>query len=121
MFVLLEHQTPDGLVHWDLLIEVSGQERLATWRLAENPIGRQDAVAAERIGDHRHVYLDYEGPLSDDRGQVRRVDRGEAALAMISDDALRIELCGQSLRGGYEIVAGAGRVVFRPYTGRMLG
>jgi hypothetical protein len=106
MFVLLEHQTSDGAVHWDLLIEVSGQERLATWRLAENPIGRPDAIAAERIGDHRRVYLDYEGPLSEDRGKVRRLDRGACRVGYASGNALIAELMGQRWHGIYEIVAG---------------
>lgn len=125
MFVLLEHRTdePSGMgsargpsrIHWDFLIEVPGQERLATWRLADNPIGQAGAVTAERIGDHRRVYLTYEGEISGGRGRVRRIDRGEAALQTYAERELRAELRGGRLAGCYEIVvASAERLVFRP-------
>jgi hypothetical protein len=34
-------------------------------------------IRAEELGDHRLAYLEYEGPLSGDRGRVRRYDAGE--------------------------------------------
>src|SRR5262245_56825245 len=69
-FVLLEHDHPTP--HLDLLFEVG--EVLWAWRLAQMP-AEEMAVAATRNFDHRLVYLDYEGPISGDRGRVRRVDR----------------------------------------------
>lgn len=71
--VLLEHALPDGTVHWDWLIQEPGapqDERVPTFRL-EQPLG--EPAYGERIGDHRAMYLDYEGPISQDRGVVRRV------------------------------------------------
>ena len=128
MFVLLEHDTRDeaargrrpgaGQVHWDLLIEVPGQERLATWRLAENPIEVPAEIAAERIADHRRVYLEYEGGLGGGRGSVRRLDRGASVLEEYSEHKVTADLEGAHLRGRYEIVRHAGGTMsFRRATG----
>jgi hypothetical protein len=56
-------------------------------------------VPAEPLGDHRVHYLDYEGPVSGNRGTVKRWDSGTYDL--LSDDADRLcfRLCGQSIRG----------------------
>jgi hypothetical protein len=70
-FVILEHDHPT--LHWDLMLEAG--EVLQTWRLAAPPMG-PDAIAATALGDHRHMYLDYEGPVSGDRGSVQRWDAG---------------------------------------------
>jgi DNA polymerase ligase (LigD)-like protein len=70
-FVVLEHDWP--VVHWDLLLECGPV--LKAWRLLAEP-GPGRAVPAEPNFDHRLLYLDYEGPLSGDRGRVRRWDAG---------------------------------------------
>jgi hypothetical protein len=55
-----------------------GQSPLVTFRLDT----RLDALAegghlrAERAPDHRPAYLSYEGPISGDRGRVRRLAAG---------------------------------------------
>ncbi len=101
-------------VHWDLLIEIQGQERLATWRLRENPLGAAGPVAAERIGDHRRVYLDFEGEMSGGRGLVRRVDWGRAQTEALAGETCVIELTGARLRGRFEITRNPqGGLVFR--------
>ena len=70
-FVILEHDHPH--LHWDLMLEVAGV--LRTWRLAIPP--RPGATGeATPLGDHRIAYLDYEGPVSGNRGAVRRWDAG---------------------------------------------
>ena len=120
-FALLEHdQTPAGAalaerdVHWDLLLEIADQERLPTWRLAANPVDADQPIAAERIQDHRRVYLDYEGEVSGGRGVVRRLDRGDVQALHLSGDAARFTLAGELLRGTYRIDADAdGGLVFR--------
>ena len=49
---------------------------LRTWALAEEPAAQAE-IAAEALGDHRLDYLEYEGPVSGDRGSVSRWDEGE--------------------------------------------
>ena len=112
MFVLLEHRTQSGAVHWDFLIEVPGRELLATWRLAENPTQQAGEIIAERIADHRSAFLEYEGPLSADRGSVRRVDRGTATVRRWDNRGLLAELHGELIAGWYEITA-LDQTVFR--------
>lgn len=119
MFVLLEHDTtacknaPEGVGrHWDLLLEVPGQERLATWRLTADPCQGMP-VPAERIGDHRRHYLTYEGPLSDDRGVVRRIDAGSAQIVREGLERLVLRLDGRHLAGLFEIAPGTAGLEFR--------
>jgi hypothetical protein len=111
VFALLEHTVGEA-VHWDLLIEQPEATGLATWRLAANPIRAAGPTPAERIADHRAVYLDYEGPLSDERGTVRRVDCGPAVIHSRSEQRWEVELFGAELRGRFELCrAHSGRVV----------
>ncbi len=122
MFALLEHDTtPDGAprgdqptVHWDLIIEAPGCERLPTWRLAANPLDSAAEIPAERIEDHRRVYLEYEGVIAGGRGTVRRLDRGGAEIEQLTDDKLVVTLGGGRLRGRFAVSVGPGEhVVFR--------
>ncbi|MBI2808544.1 MAG: hypothetical protein HYX68_26450 [Planctomycetes bacterium] len=70
-FVILDHDHPE--LHWDLMLEAG--DALRTWRLAEPPEpGR--TIDATALGDHRAMYLNYEGPVSGDRGTVKRWDSG---------------------------------------------
>jgi hypothetical protein len=107
MFVLLEHRCGDD-VHWDFMIEHDPDGRLPTWRLEHNPVGRADPIRATRIGEHRRVYLDYEGPISGDRGDVHRIDRGPAQILEMDDRQLLIELAGERLRGLFELLLSEG-------------
>jgi hypothetical protein len=70
-YAILEHDYPQR--HWDFLLETANQ--LRSWRLAEKPQGER-AVRAEAIANHRLLYLDYEGPISGERGRVTRWDGG---------------------------------------------
>jgi len=101
-FVILHHSAPDG-EHWDLMIETG--EKLATWRLGENPCesDRWRTIDAERIADHRKVYLEYEGPLTGDRGSVTRVDAGTCQLLSTDAAAWRFQAEGAQFRGSFEI------------------
>ena len=76
-FVVLLHETPANCsrgTHFDLMLEHGAM--LRTWALDRLP-QLDETVVAERLADHRPVYLDYEGDVSGERGQVRRVDQGE--------------------------------------------
>ena len=71
-FVVLEHDHP--FLHWDLMLEHSGV--LQTWRLLQAPQAGE-WISAERLPDHRLHYLDFEGPVSGNRGHVHRTVAGE--------------------------------------------
>jgi hypothetical protein len=75
-YSILEH-VGHGETHWDLLLEVEGQERLRTLRLARWPLEIGGSCASGELDPHRRVYLEYEGPISGDRGSVTRVDAGD--------------------------------------------
>ena len=117
MFALLEHTTPDG-IHWDLLVEQPGADRLATWRLRANPIER-DACLAEPIGDHRRIYLEFEGDIGGGRGVVRHLDRGPATIVTGPDGTIRLRLGGAVLRGDFDLIGTAAGLEFRPAEPRM--
>jgi hypothetical protein len=98
-FVILHHILPDG-EHWDLMLQRG--ETLLTWRLDADPTGPNPfPVSAWRIGEHRLAYLDYEGPVSDNRGHVTRVDTGTYELRAMSDRGCRFELRGGCLTGTF--------------------
>ena len=91
-FVLLEHDHPTR--HWDLMLEVGAV--LWTWRIDANPcLGAP--CRAVRIADHRPLYLDYEGPVSGDRGRVNRVAGGEYEWEEDSPGWLVVLLRGENL------------------------
>jgi hypothetical protein len=113
MFVLLEHTTRDG-VHWDFIIEVSGRALLPTWRLPQNPLETSGNIPAELIADHPAHFLEYEGPLREGRGSVRRLDRGAATVLRLDARRLKAEVSGDRLCGIIEVSTGPdGRCYFR--------
>jgi hypothetical protein len=93
-FVILEHDHPQ--LHWDLMLETGGV--LRTWRLLAPP-EEGCAVAAEASFDHRLAYLDYEGPVSGNRGHVRRWDHGTYQIEDEQTDRLCLLMDGQRLHG----------------------
>ena len=75
-----------------------GGRACTTGGLTEEPIpGR--SIAAEPLPDHRLVYLDYEGPISGNRGTVARWDAGEFELEFESPLVIVLTLIGGHLRG----------------------
>lgn len=94
-FAILKHDHP--FVHWDLLLEDG--ESCQTWRLMLEPAAGI-AVPAERIADHRLVYLDYEGPVSGDRGSVTRFDAGHFEWKHKADKAVEVNLFGSHITSG---------------------
>jgi hypothetical protein len=98
-FVILEHNHPE--LHWDLMLESAGH--LRTWRLAEAPRGKQ-LIAAQAIPDHRLAYLDYEGPVSGNRGTVRRWDGGNYRLEQDGEIGLILTMEGSRISGRTELL-----------------
>lgn len=118
--------------HWDFMLERE-EGLLATWKLyslpkvwqsssaktqaegkaaaGQRPAGASvpespaaEVFAATRLHDHRIVYLDYEGPISGDRGFVTRIDRGTYEALEINDAKWRVRLNGDKLVGHVELV-----------------
>lgn len=102
-YVVLEHtgtETYKPGRHWDLMLETSGA--LQTWELDHIPEagGRGRAL---RLADHRLDYLDYEGPISGDRGAVRRWAHGVYESVSETPDELIIRLNGP-LQGNLRLI-----------------
>ena len=77
-FVVLKH---DGISdpHFDFMIEAG--ESLATWRAPRWTPVSGDYLT--RLPDHRLAYLEYEGPVSGNRGQVSRVAAGTCDASLV--------------------------------------
>lgn len=85
-WVLLRHSVPETFRrtsgrgdHFDLLLEPAVDSMLWTWAIDQN-IFQKDRIAAEcsakRLPNHRSVYLNFEGPVSGNRGIVKPVFAG---------------------------------------------
>ncbi len=98
-FVVLQHDSPRGL-HWDFLLETGSL--LATWALPLPPSMNHE-FPAESLPDHRIDYLEYEGPVSGDRGSVVRWDAGSCQVLEQSDRRLLVTLAGEKLIGRAEL------------------
>ncbi len=100
-FVILRHDFPE--LHWDLMLEEEGV--LKTWRLNAPPVidpALEESsidLVAEELPDHRLEYLDYEGPVSGDRGEVLQWDRGTFSLLERSDGFIVALMTGEELAG----------------------
>ncbi|OWY72897.1 hypothetical protein B7486_00720 [cyanobacterium TDX16] len=100
-FVVLRHTLRTGS-HFDLMIE--NADRLATWKFETFP-GASNAKPQPgvRLAEHRPLYLDYEGPVSNDRGDVIRQDSGGCRARVLTEDHWTVEFFGARLTGRYEL------------------
>lgn len=97
-FALLRHDVPADFgrpSHWDLLLERG--ESCWTWAMEQLPgllSGQEGAtcVDARRLVDHRLHYLDHEGPVGGDRGEVRRFLSGECRWIGTGDARVHVQL-----------------------------
>lgn len=88
--VLLRHTLLDGDEHLDWFLERRpGEDRLLAFRLRDRP-DQPGSVPAQQLPDHRRAYLDYEGPLSDGRGSVARLEAGVCQVVQPDPDTLRV-------------------------------
>ncbi len=90
--VLLLHELPDGSAHFDWMIQRPQAGRgLITFRVsARIDLLEQGSFRAQRLADHREVYLSVEGPVSGGRGTVTRLAQGEATLVQEGDGTLNV-------------------------------
>jgi len=119
-FVLLRHECPPSYEkpsHWDLMLEQG--DSLATWELQKLPASwarlfetelaaTSDSVPAIRLPDHRLAYLEFEGPLSGDRGEVHRCDGGAYEILSEQNDTLSVRLSGAILKGEAKLSCSSG-------------
>ena len=112
-FVILEHDFPE--LHWDFMLECGSA--LKTWRLARPPVTDGDPIAVTPLSDHRLQYLVYEGPVSGDRGNLKRWDAGEYE-GDLEPATWRIRLQGGKISASavMEMGAAGGQVRFLPLT-----
>jgi len=100
-FVVLKHTQPAGQipvsrrqflggddlssdsldVHFDLMLESEGG--LLTWATTQPPSAKHPTLPAIQLPLHRATYLQYEGPVSNNRGTVQRVMSGTFSLIEI--------------------------------------
>jgi hypothetical protein len=73
-------------------------EILKTWALEAEPSAGA-IVPARSLPDHRKRYLDYEGPVSKNRGEVTRWDGGRYRLISKTTQEWYVLLAGQKVRG----------------------
>ena len=107
-FVILRHHFPDGgqgefSDHFDLMLEQNS--KLATWRIDAIPEPNQ-AVPGTKLADHRKAYLDYEGPVSGDRGTVDQVTAGTYEICEQHDSYLEVLMTSGDESMRLKIVSG---------------
>ncbi len=88
-YAVLRHE---GILepHFDLMFETSPGSPLATWRSPAWPL-RADTPLTP-LPDHRAEYLTYEGPVSGNRGHVRRVAAGRHAVLNAGGETFAVKL-----------------------------
>ncbi|RPI89883.1 MAG: hypothetical protein EHM42_02275 [Planctomycetaceae bacterium] len=109
-FVVLSHDWPTR--HWDLMLE--NDAVLRTWRLDRAP-DLAGPIAIQRLPDHRRAYLDFEGPVSGNRGNVTRVLSGTYEFRVQASERLDIMLSSQ-LGDWHALMTGVAAVIDDPAT-----
>lgn len=79
-------------------------ESLATWTLPLPPAS-DHVLPARSLADHRREYLDYEGPVFDNRGAVSKWDEGHFEWVENERDCVVVDLIGQKIIGRVRIEA----------------
>ena len=111
-FVVLQHDHPERL-HWDFMLDQG--DSLATWSLPMPP-AVEHVLPARSLPDHRREYLDYEGPVSGERGSVVRWDEGRFEWVERSPECIIIDIHGAKIVGRVRLESvGSGRDLYRWY------
>jgi hypothetical protein len=88
-YVVLHH-TEIEKPHYDLLFQWPDRPSLGSVRCSDWPPNA--ATTFQRIADHRAIYLDCEGSLTQDRGAIQRVESGACTLANTDHTGLVLTL-----------------------------
>lgn len=97
-FAVLWHSFPQP--HWDWMFEQGG--KLTTFRSSPNCLEALQSGIPQiwtLLPAHRRQYLDYEGPVSGNRGEVKRVLGGICLWLEETDQAIRLELNSPDFSG----------------------
>jgi hypothetical protein len=106
-FSIAKHEMPANSSrhsHFDLFLESQGT--LLTWELSSLPTTPKKQLV-RRLANHRLVYLDFQGPLSDDRGTVKLVDSGSLKWMTLESERLIAHIKGQTADGILTLTSGA--------------
>lgn len=101
-FVVLFHDHP--FKHWDWMFETHGT--LVTFRSPPGCLNELQSGQPQEwtpLPNHRLQYLDYEGPLTGQRGKVKRVFTGDFLWLEKETARLRMHLAGPTIQGILEI------------------
>ena len=79
--------------HFDLMLQPAPDAMLLTWCITEYP-ETWPPENAQRLPDHRPAYMTYEGPVSNNRGEVKRIARGEALVLNKDTATIDFKLTG---------------------------
>jgi hypothetical protein len=131
-YVLLYHECPptyERTSHWDFMLEDG--DVLRTWALPQLPrnwhvahartraihpdcsqLSKSNEVVAEPLANHRLAYLELEGLLSGNRGEVSRVATGNYSGSQTPDKKWRVSLAGE-LTGRVTLARPAGEGTWR--------
>jgi hypothetical protein len=94
--VMLRHELPGGQWHVDWMIarDPDGQRPLLSFRLGRSllDLAPDEAIAVVPIQDHRAAYLEYEGPISGDRGRVSRIAAGRVLAVRSAQETEMVQL-----------------------------
>lgn len=98
-FSIAKHEMPANSSrhsHFDLFLESQGT--LMTWELS-SLLTSQNKQVVRRLANHRLLYLDFQGPLSNDRGTVKLIDSGSLEWVTLESERLIARINGQALAG----------------------
>jgi len=102
-YVVLHHTDIES-PHFDFLFELdSGDEKLTSLRCPRWPVQVGDRL--EESDKHRRHYLNYEGPVSDNRGAVKRIDEGTLDWRTLQNDPFTIGMRLQSIEQSEIVIA----------------
>jgi hypothetical protein len=76
--------------HYDFMFETAPGSLLMTFRFPRWPPGAR--MGAVHLAEHRRDYLEYQGPLSGARGEVKRVGQGSCRVSVTSYDRWELVL-----------------------------
>lgn len=102
------HHTGVPAPHFDLLVETYPGSNLTTWRASHWPITGPTPLT--RLKDHRRIYLEFEGDLTQRRGRVDRVAGGMCEVEVAEGGRWTVRLLSGGPRESIQIrpIAGDG-------------